>query len=152
MPIAREFALINPTEEQLEALVAERCKDGLWKIGGCYEDQLDIRPSNAAQYSPDYFDRLGAICLARGIPSKKKAESLETAAIQQAMLLDTSVNDKKQDAVPHGGYCPARPGAVYAVPVVARITTPAQFKDEYVSYYKKTLRRRCVLVHKILKI
>eukprot|EP01052_Picozoa_sp_SAG31_P074364 SAG31_NODE_33479_length_343_cov_0.852459_1_plen_39_part_10 len=39
--------MINPTKRQLKALVGARCSNGLWKIGGCYEDQLGIRPSNA---------------------------------------------------------------------------------------------------------
>jgi hypothetical protein len=37
--------------------------------------------------------------------------------------------------VPHDGYSPERPAALYAVPVRPHITTQEQFKEEHASYY-----------------
>ena len=77
-----EHALLSPTPEALGELLSELCSTGLWKVGSCYEDLLDKRPSNAAQYNQTYFNTAGAMCVAYGITSKTRAAALETAGIQ----------------------------------------------------------------------
>ena len=66
------------------------------------------------------------------------AAMLETTAIQHAKFqLRIAVNTKSRDDVPHDGYSPERPAALYAVPVRPHITTQQQFEEEHVSYYLK---------------
>ena len=128
-------ALFKPSCAQLKNRI-EHLGLGLWKIGGCYMDLLDVRPRNAAHYNPKYFDRDGAVCLAYGMTDKQNAAMLETTAIQHAKFqLRIGVNTKSQDDVPHDGYSPERPAALYAVPVRPHITTQQQFEKVHVSYY-----------------
>ena len=37
-------AMLQPTQEELTRCLSLVCADGLWKLGSCYEDQLDLRP------------------------------------------------------------------------------------------------------------
>ena len=133
-------ALVAPTKAELTAFLTGVCTDGrLWKLGSCFEDLLDTRVHNTAHYSPTFFNRPGAMCVAKGMTAKEQAATLETAGIQHLKFaLRVGVNVKSFDDVPHDGYSPARPGALYIVPVQPRFTTQQQFWDERKSYYKQT--------------
>ena len=114
------------------------CSDGrLWKLGSCFEDQLDTRPFSTQHYNPTWFDTKGAMCVAYGITTKELAAALETAGIQHLKhTLLVGVNVKDKDDVPHDAISAARPQALYIVPVVRTITTQAQFKAEHLSEHK----------------
>ena len=128
-------ALYAPSRKQLKRRV-ERLAPDLWKIGSCFQDRLDVRSRDGAHYSDNYFNRDGSVCLAYGLDDTERAAVLETTAIQHAKFkLCIGVNDKSRDDVPHDGYPPLRPGALYAVPVLPHITTQHQFKDVHVSWY-----------------
>ena len=130
-------ALHAPSRKQLRLRI-DRLPPGLWKIGSCYQDLLDVRPRDAAHYNSEYFDRDGAVCLAFGLDDTERAAVLETTAIQHAKWqLRIGVNTKSRDDVPHDGYSPERPAALYAVPVRPHITTQEQFEQVHVSYYLK---------------
>ena len=130
-------ALFNPSPEELKLRVERLANLGLLvKIGSCLQNLLDVRPRDAAHYNPKYFYRDGAVCLAYGIIDKQLAAMLETTAIQHAKFqLRIGVNTKSHDDVPHDGYSPERPAALYAVPVRPHITTQQQFEKVHVSYY-----------------
>jgi hypothetical protein len=133
--IDTSIALRNPSREQLKLLL-ESLPPGLYKIGSCYVDLLDVRPHDAAHYNDEFFDRFAAFCIAYGLIDTERAAKLETTAIQHAKFqLGIGVNTKSRDDVPHDGYCPERPGALYAVPVLPHITTQEQFEQVHVSYY-----------------
>ena len=135
-----DHALLTPTTEALCELLSELCSHGLWKVGSCYEDQLDSRPFSSAQYNQEFFNTAGSMCVAYGITSKANAAALETAGIQHMKYTRrVGVNVKDKDDVPHDGICAARPQALYIVPVQPRFTTQAQFWNEHKSYYKQTL-------------
>jgi hypothetical protein len=76
--------------------------------------------------------------VAQGIDSKALAALLETAGIRHLKRMGVGVNVKNSDDVPHDGISAARTQGLYVVPVKRTITTVQQFKDEHVSYYKKT--------------
>ena len=136
--IDMRHAIYMPTEEELTRLLSVVCGDGgLWKLGSCYEDQLGSRPFDAVHYNNEWFERT-PVCVARGIDSKALAALLETAGIRHLKRMDVGVNVKNSDDVPHDGISAARTQALYVVPVKRTITTVQQFKDEHVSYYKKT--------------
>ena len=136
--IDMRHAIYMPTEEELTRLLSVVCGDGgLWKFGSCYEDQLGSRPFDAVHYNNEWFERT-PVCVALGIDSKALAASLETAGIRQLKRMGVGVNVKNSDDVPHDGISAARTQALYVVPVKRTITTVQQFKDEHVSYYKKT--------------
>jgi len=61
--------LYDPSSAQLKLRV-ERLAAGLWKIGSCFVDKLNVRPRHAGHYNPDYFNRDGAVCLAYGTTNK----------------------------------------------------------------------------------
>ena len=64
------------------------------------------------------------------------AATLESTGIQYLKYtLRVGVNSKDSDDVPHDGYSFSNLAALYLVPVVARITTQAQFFQEHLSYY-----------------
>ena len=130
-------SLLNPSPDALQESVDKLLSGGLWKIGQCYEDRIGIRPCDAAQYNPKYFDRNGAFLLAHGLFDTAFAEQLETGAIQRAKFhLHTGVNTKDQDGVSHDHYSHGRPGAVYAVPVRSDVaTTQEEFHAVHVSYH-----------------
>lgn len=132
-------SLYNPCFHELIANVDGLLSSGLWKIGGCFEDQLGIRPRHGTHYNPQYFDRNGAILIAHGLVDTAHAEQLESAGIQRAKFhLHTGVNTKSRDGVPHDGYSPVRPGALYAVPVRPDVaTTQSEFHQVHVSYHKR---------------
>ena len=131
-----DHALCSPSAAQLIALLVSLCSTGLWKLGSCFERLLDVRTHDSAHYNPKYFNRDGAICVAYGIASKVLAATLETTGIQYLKYtLRVGVNSKDSDDVPHDGYNFSNLAALYLVPVVARITTQAQFFQEHVSYY-----------------
>ena len=126
----------SPSVAQLVALLVSLRSTGLWKLGSCFERLLDRRTHDAAHYNPKYFNRDGAICVAYGIASKVLAATLESTGIQYLKYtLRVGVNSKDSDDVPHGGYSAFDLAALYLVPLVARITTQAQFFQEHVSYY-----------------
>ena len=131
-------ALVAPTKAELTAFLTGVCTDGrLWKLGSCFEDLLDSRPTCKQHYNPIYFSTNGAMCVAKGITTKEKAATLETAGIQHLKFaLRVGVNVKSIDDVPHAGYSPSRPGALYIVPVLPRFATQHEFWDEHMSYYK----------------
>ena len=61
-------------------------------------------------------------------------------AIQYAKFaLQTGVNYKSKDAIPHDGYTPEDPGAIYAVRVRNKYTSREHFLEEYQSNYMNTL-------------
>ena len=131
-------AMYMPTEEELTRLLSVVCGDGgLWKLGSCYEDQLDSRPFDAVHYDKTWFVR-SPVCVAQGIDSKALAASLETAGIRHLKRMGVGVNVKNSDDVPHDGISAARTQALYVVPVKPTITTVRQFRDEHKSYYKQT--------------
>ena len=102
-------ALCAPSRKQLKRRI-ERLGPGLWKIGSCYQDLLDVRPSDASHYHDAYFNRAGGVCLAWGIDDTQRSALLETAAIQYAKFdRGIGVNTKSRHDVPHDGYSPARP-------------------------------------------
>jgi hypothetical protein len=122
--INADHALLSPTPEALCELLLELCSTGLWKLGSCFEDLLDVRPFAPAHYNPTYFDTAGAMCVAYGITGKGYAAVLETAGIQHLKFtLRVGVNVKNSDDVPHDGYSRSRPAALYIVPVLPRFTT-----------------------------
>ena len=130
-------ALPSLTVEELTALLSRLCKNGvLYKMGSCFQDRLHKRPFDSNHYDAKYFTK-DAMCVAFGITSKTLAATLETAGIQCLKGLGVGVNVKCQDDVPHNSISDARPQALYLVPVVHTITTPQQFKDVHVSYYKQ---------------
>ena len=136
--IDMRHAMYMPTEEELTRHLSLLCADGrLWKLGSCYEDQIDSRPFDAVHYNNEWFERT-PVCVAHGIDSKPLAALLETAGIRHLKRMGVGVNVKNSDDVPHNGISAARPQALYLVPVKPTITTVQQFKDEHVSYYKKT--------------
>ena len=136
--IDMRHAIYMPTEEELTRRLSVVCGDGgLWKFGSCYEDQLGSRPFDAVHYNNEWFERT-PVCVALGIDSKALAALLETAGIRHLKRMGVGVNVKNSDDVPHDGISAARPQALYVVPVKRTITTVQQFKDEHVSYYKKT--------------
>ena len=132
-----QHAQHSPSTEQLSTLLSALCSDGrLYKLGSCFVDLLDTRPYSASQYNGT-FDTKDAMCVAYGITNKQLAESLETAGIGHLKhTLHVGVNFKDKDAVPHGAISPARPQALYIVPVVRTIKTQAQFKTVHLSDYK----------------
>ena len=68
------------------------------------------------------------------------AELLETYAIQYAKyVLETGINHKDKDTIPHNGYSLEDPGAIYAVRVRNKYESQEHFMGEYQSYYMKTL-------------
>ena len=68
------------------------------------------------------------------------AELLETYAIQYAKyVLETGVNYKDKDTIPHNGYSLEDPGAIYAVRVSSKYESIEHFKIDYQSYYMTTL-------------
>ena len=137
--INTDHALHSPTPEALCERLSELCTPGVWKLGSCFEDLLDVRPFNSAHYNSTYFNTAGAICVAYGITGKTLAAALETAGIKHLKFtLGVGVNVKNADDVPHDGYSSARPAALYIVPGQPRFTTPQQFWDEHKSYYKLT--------------
>ena len=73
--------LHNPSRAQLKLRI-ERLSPGLWKIGQCYMDKLDVRSHDSAHYSPEYFHRDGAVCLAYGMTDTQRAAVLETTVIK----------------------------------------------------------------------
>ena len=125
-------ALHSPSEEILTTLLSILCSDGwLWKLGSCFEDQLDARPFSTTHYNPTWFDTKGAMCVAYGIATKDRAKALESAGIQHLKhTLHIGVNVKDTDDVPHDAICAARPQALYIVPALSTITTQAQFRAE----------------------
>ena len=129
-------ALHNPSRAQLKLRI-ERLPPGLWKFGQCYMDKLDVRSHNSAHYSPEYFHRDGAVCLAYGMTDTQRAALLETTAIKYAKFdLHIGVNTKSNDDVSHDGYSPERVAAIYAVPVRPDVaTTQEEFRAVHVSYY-----------------
>ena len=133
-------ALHSPSKEQLTTLLSTVCSDRrLWKLGSCFEDQLDSRPFSTQHYNSTWFDTKDAMCVAHGITTKELAAALETAGIQHLKhTLHVGVNVKGQDDVPHDAISAARPQALYIVPVVRTITTQAQLlsKAEHLSEYK----------------
>ena len=133
-----QHGLHSPSEEQLTALLSNICQDGrLWKIGSCFEDQLDIRPFSTIHFNSTWFDTVDAVCVAYGIPTKEFAAALETHGIchlKYTLLVGVNVKDK--DDVPHDDISAARPQALYLVPVVRTITTQTQFKTEHLSAHK----------------
>lgn len=132
-------ALHLPTPEALYELLSELCTPGLWKLGSCYQDLLDVRPFDQAHYNSTYFNTAGAMCVAYGITSQANAKALETAGIEHLKFtLLVGVNVRISDDVPHNGYSPSRPAALYIVPVQPRFTTQQQFWHEHKSYYKQT--------------
>ena len=136
--IDMRHAMYMPTEEELTRRLSVVCGDGgLWKLGSCYEDQLDSRPFDAVHYDKTWFVR-SPVCVAQGIDSKALAALLETAGIRHLKRMGVGVNVKNSDDVPHDGISAARTQALYVVPVKPTITTVQQFKDEHVSYYKQT--------------
>ena len=131
-------ALRQPTEEELTRLLSHVCADGgLWKLGSCFDDQLDQRPFDSVHYDSEWFER-SPLCVAYGIESKSLAALLETAGIQHLKRMDVGVNVKNSDDVPHQGISAARKQALYVVPVKRIITSRKQFKDVHKSYYKQT--------------
>ena len=49
--IDMSYALLQPTKEELTRCLSLFCGDGrLWKLGSCYEDQLNQRPYDAVHY------------------------------------------------------------------------------------------------------
>jgi hypothetical protein len=129
----------NCTPDAFEHVLNLTCCEGLWKIGGSYERLVNVRPFHNAQYSTEYFDRY-AVCLVKGVPAKLVAELLESYAIQYTKyVLETGINYKDKDTIPHNGYSLEDPGAIYAVRVRDKYTSPEHFLDEYESYYKMTL-------------
>ena len=133
-----DHALHSPSKEQLTTLLSTLCSDGrLWKLGSCFESQLDTRPFSTQHYNPTWFDTEDAMCVAYAITTKELAAALETAGIRHLKhTLLVGVNVKDQDDVPHDAISAARPQALYIVPVVRTITTQAQFKAEHLSEYK----------------
>ena len=97
-----------------------------------------MRPFSG-QYNSKYFDRY-AICLVKGVPAKFVAELLESYAIQYTKyVLETGVNYKDKDTLPHNGYSSEDTGAIYAVRVRNEYTSQEHFMGESQSYYMKTL-------------
>ena len=136
--IDMSHAMHVPTKEELTRLLSHLCAGGgLWKLGACFEDQLDLRPFSAAHYDSTWFERF-PLCVAYGIESKSLSASLETAGICHLKRMEVGVNVKNSDDVPHHGISAARKQALYVVPVKRTITTVRQFKDEHKSYYKQT--------------
>ena len=126
----------NCTPDALAHVLNLTCAEGLWKIGGSYERLVNDRPFSNAQYSTEYFDRY-AVCLVKGVPAKFVAELLESYAIQYTKyVLETGINHKDKDTIPHNGYSLEDPGAIYAVRVRNKYTSQEHFMGEYQSYYK----------------
>ena len=122
----------------LIALLTALCSTGLWKLGQCLERLIHTRPRDAAHYNPTYFNRDGAICIARGITAKSISAALETAGIRLRHLkytLLTGVNTKDSDDVPHDHISLDETAALYIVPTVSSIATQQQFSVQHVSYY-----------------
>jgi hypothetical protein len=70
------YALLNPSAHELKNLLSRIClEDRLYKIGSCYEDQLDHRPFNKMHYNPTWFTE-EAYCVAYKITSKERAAFL----------------------------------------------------------------------------
>ena len=132
------YALPAPSVGELTSLLTLNCEPGkLYKIGSCFEDQLNIRPFNKTHYNETWFSP-EAYCLAYGITTKKTAASLESVAINHLKNhMQVGVNVKGQDDVPHDAISAARPQAIYLKPVVPRITSRSQFKEEHISEYKR---------------
>ena len=129
----------NCTPDALAHVLNLTCAEGLWKIGGSYERLVNDRPFSNAQYSTEYFDRY-AVCLVKGVPAKLVAELLESYAIQYTKyVLETGINYKDKDTIPHNGYSLEDPGAIYAVRVRNKYTSQEQFMGDYQSYYKLCL-------------
>ena len=136
--IDMRHAIYMPTKEELTRRLSVVCGDGgLWKLGSCYEDQLDLRPFDSVHYDSEFFER-DPLCVAHGIESKSLAALLETAGIQHLKRMDVGVNVKNSDDVPHDGISAARKQALYVVPVKRTMTKVQQFRDVHVSYYKQT--------------
>ncbi|KAH8067237.1 hypothetical protein JL721_7639 [Aureococcus anophagefferens] len=104
-------ALCNPSRHELLELVDVLLRTGLWKVGGCYEDQIDIRPFSST-YEPEYYYRQGAILLARSGRHGSAVGLSRTAALQRAKFeLGTGVNTKNRDLPDNYSF---RFGALYA--------------------------------------
>ena len=132
------YALPAPSAGELTSLLTLNCEPGkLYKIGSCFEDQLNKRPFNTTHYNGTCFSP-EAYCLAYGITTKKTAASLESAAINHLKNhMQVGVNVKGQDDVPHDAISAARPQAIYLKPVVPSITSKEQFDKEHISEYKR---------------
>ena len=91
-------ALHSPSKEQLTTLLSTLCSDGrLWKLGSCFEDQLDSRPFSTIHYNSTWSDTKDAMCVAYGISTKELAAALETAGIRHLKFtLRVGVNVKNQ--------------------------------------------------------
>ena len=122
-----DHALHSPSKEQLTTLLSTLCSDGrLWKLGSCFESQLDTRPFSTQHYNPTWFDTEDAMCVAYAITTKELAAALETASIRHLKhTLLVGVNVKDQDDVPHDAISAAAssfvvmPYATHIAPLVS---------------------------------
>ena len=106
--IDMSHAMHMPTKEELTRRLSNLCADGgLWKLGACFEDQLDLRPFCATHYDSTWFERF-PLCVAYGIESKSLSALLETAGIRHLKLMEVGVNVKNSDDVPHDDISAAR--------------------------------------------
>ena len=129
----------------------------LYKYGGAHADLAQGRSTNHSHYNDNYFDRLGkdgsqgSLVLAWGYKNNPSAIVAENLLISQS----NSVNQNKA-SIGTCEYTEARPGAVYAVPVLpviegVAIHTKEDFLGVHESYYmkkkkglpKKQRRRKC---------
>ena len=168
-------ALYNPPPEELDQfvkLLPVLFLVELYKYGGAYADLAQGRSTFKSQYDDAYFDRLGedgsqgALVLAWGYKDNPSAIVAENLLISQS----NSVN-KNLAAIGKCKYTEARPGAVYAVPVLpviegVAIHTKKDFLRVHKSYYmqkkkgrptlpkkpssKKPRRRKCVIDYSAL--
>ena len=115
----------------------------LYKYGGAYADLAQGRSTNHSHYNDNYFDRSGkcgsqgALVLAWGYKDNPSAIVAENLLISQS----NSVNENRA-AIGTCEYTEARPGAVYAVPVLpviegVAIHTKEDFLQVHQSYYMK---------------
>jgi len=138
--------LYDPSEEELDRfakllpVLFPHIK--LWKYGGAYADQAQIRP-RSAHYSDQYFYQSrkggspGPLVLAWGYKNNESAIRAENQLISQP----NNVNEQRA-GLPKQTYTFFRPGAVYAVPVLpviegVAIQTKEQFLQVHESYYMK---------------
>ena len=120
----------------------------LYKYGGAHADLAQGRSTNHSHYNDNYFDRLGkdgsqgSLVLAWGYKNNPSAIVAENLLISQS----NSVNQNKA-SIGTCEYTEARPGAVYAVPVLpviegVAIHTKEDFLGVHESYYKKKQKGR----------
>ena len=138
--------LYDPSEEELDRfakllpVLFPHIK--LWKYGGAYADQAQIRP-RSAHYSDQYFYQSrkggspGPLVLAWGYKNNESAIRAENQLISQP----NNVNEQRA-GLPKQTYTFSRPGAVYAVPVLlvidgVAIDTKEDFLQVHKSYYMK---------------